>query len=156
IGTGSCPALTGRLHRSSTRAARFDHRNMPGLRESHLIISGSQQRALLQAAQRTVGWAHAQFPRLKETLVNSVTRVILLACILLTAPRVGAADDQWLVLEGKEGPGLGKHIVLVSGDEEYRSEEALPQLAHILSKHHGFKCTVLFAIDPKDGTINPN
>jgi hypothetical protein len=46
--------------------------------------------------------------------------------------------------------------VLVSGDEEYRSEEALPQLGKILAKHHGFKCTVLFAIDPKTGTINPN
>ncbi len=49
-----------------------------------------------------------------------------------------------------------KHIVLVSGDEEYRSEEALPQLARILTKHHGFQCTVLFAIDRKDGTVNPN
>ena len=50
----------------------------------------------------------------------------------------------------------GKHIVLVSGDEEYRSEEMLPQLARILEKHHGFQCTTLFAIDPADGTINPN
>ena len=57
----------------------------------------------------------------------------------------------WLTFDGK-----GKHIVLVSGDEEYRSEEALPQLARILSKHHGFKTTVLFAIDPKDGTVNPD
>jgi type 1 glutamine amidotransferase len=59
------------------------------------------------------------------------------------------ADDR-LVLEGK-----GKHVVLVSGDEEYRSEEMLPQIARILSKHHGFKCTVLFALD-EDGTVNPN
>jgi hypothetical protein len=66
------------------------------------------------------------------------------------------AADPWIVFEGGEGPGKGKHIVLISGDEEYRSEEALPQLAKILSKHHGFKCTVLFAIDAKDGTINPN
>jgi azurin/glucose/arabinose dehydrogenase len=49
----------------------------------------------------------------------------------------------------------GKHVVLVSGDEEYRSEEALPMLAKILSQRHGFKCTVLFALDP-DGTINPD
>ena len=48
----------------------------------------------------------------------------------------------------------GKHVVLLSGDEEYRSEEALPMLAKILSQRHGFKCTVLFALDP-DGTINP-
>lgn len=62
-----------------------------------------------------------------------------------------SAADHWV-----EYPGSGKHIVLVSGDEEYRSEETLPQLGKILAKHHGFRCTVLFAIDPKDGTINPN
>src|SRR5579871_6061069 len=78
-----------------------------------------------------------------------------LALLTLFALPAWAADP-WLVLEGAAGPGKGKHIVLVSGDEEYRSEEALPQLAKILSQRHGFKCTVLFAIDPKDGTINPN
>ena len=52
-------------------------------------------------------------------------------------------------------PGEGKNVVLISGDEEYRSEEALPQLAKILEKHHGFTCTVLFAIG-QDGTIDPN
>src|ERR1051325_4652186 len=66
-----------------------------------------------------------------------------------------AADDR-LVLSGARGPGAGKRVVLVSGDEEYRSEQALPQLARILSARHGFECTVLFAIDPKDGTVNPN
>ncbi len=65
-----------------------------------------------------------------------------------------AADDRWIEFEGKEGLGKGKHIVLISGDDEYRSEEAFPQLAKILATHHGFKCTVLFALDP-DGTINP-
>ncbi len=67
---------------------------------------------------------------------------------------VQAADH--LVFEGKSGPGVGKHIVFLSGDEEYRSEESLPQLAKILAERHGFKCTVLFAINPQDGTINPN
>jgi hypothetical protein len=67
-----------------------------------------------------------------------------------------AAADPWVVYEGADGPGKGKHVVLVSGDEEYRSEEALPQLARILARRHGFRCTVLFAIDPKDGTINPD
>jgi type 1 glutamine amidotransferase len=65
------------------------------------------------------------------------------------------AADPWLVIEGGEGPGKGKQVVLISGDEEYRSEEALPQLAKILAKHHGFTCTVLFAIDPKTGEIAP-
>ena len=54
----------------------------------------------------------------------------------------------------KEGPGRGRHIVFLTGDEEYRSEEGLPMLAKILSQRHGFKSTVLFSLDP-DGTINP-
>ena len=45
--------------------------------------------------------------------------------------------------------------MLVGGDEEYRSEEALPMLGKILAVHHGFKCTVLFSINPADGTIDP-
>lgn len=61
-----------------------------------------------------------------------------------------------IVFAGGNGPGRGKRIVLVSGDEEYRSEEALPQLARILAKRHGFQCTVLFPIDPANGTIQPD
>lgn len=60
------------------------------------------------------------------------------------------------IYEGSQGPGLGKHVVLVSGDEEYRSEEALPQLGKILALGHGFTCTVLFAVDPATGEINPD
>ncbi|MFM9058644.1 MAG: hypothetical protein ACKOSQ_05935, partial [Planctomycetaceae bacterium] len=66
------------------------------------------------------------------------------------------ADDPWLVVPGGDGPGKGRKVVLVSGDEEYRSEEALTQLAKILAKHHGFTCTVLYAIDPATGEISPN
>jgi hypothetical protein len=65
-------------------------------------------------------------------------------------------EDNFVRYEGTKGPGQGKHIVLVSGDEEYRSEEAMPQLGKILAKHHGFTCTVLFPIDKTDGSINPN
>src|ERR1700704_5906443 len=78
------------------------------------------------------------------------------AAVLLLLGASAQAAEPWLVLEGGAGPGKGKHVVLVSGDEEYRSEEALPQLAKILARHHGFKCTVLFAINPRDGTIDPN
>ena len=63
--------------------------------------------------------------------------------------------NEWVVYEGNEGPGRGKHIVLVSGDEEYRSEEALPMLGKVLAEHHGFTCTVLFAINPETGEIDP-
>src|SRR6185312_14023642 len=77
---------------------------------------------------------------------------VLVAC----AASFASAAQQWLTFEGKEGPGKGKHIVLISGDEEYRSAEGLPQLAKILANHHGFTCTVLFSLDPKTGMIDPN
>src|SRR5438128_11339024 len=87
-------------------------------------------------------------------MVEARPFLLLAVYLSLTAASVQAADP-WVLYDGFDGPGKGKHIVLVSGDEEYRSEEALPQLGKILARHHGFKCTVLFAIDPKDGTINP-
>ena len=63
--------------------------------------------------------------------------------------------EPWVVFEGEEGPGKGKHIVFLIGDEEYRSEDSMPQLAKILAVHHGFKCTVLFAINKETGEIDP-
>jgi hypothetical protein len=75
---------------------------------------------------------------------------------LLLALRSVATAEEVAHFAGGDGPGKGKHVVLISGDEEYRSEEALPQLAKILATEHGFDCTVLFAIDPKTGIVNPN
>ncbi len=65
-------------------------------------------------------------------------------------------DDRWVTYVGDSGPGKGKHIVLISGDEEYRSEEALPMLAQILAHNYGFTTTVLFAIDSLTGEIDAN
>lgn len=73
---------------------------------------------------------------------------------LLFACTSKAQQDLWVNYKGGEGVGKGKKIVLVSGDEEYRSEEALTMLGKILAKKYGFNCTVLFAIDPKTGAIN--
>jgi hypothetical protein len=61
-----------------------------------------------------------------------------------------------LDLPGKKGPGKGKTIVLVSGDEEYRTEESMPMLAKILSQKHGFHCKVLFAWDATGKYVDPN
>ena len=83
---------------------------------------------------------------------------VLLLCVVMVSdvwPTV-RADDPWLDVAGGEGPGKGKRVVLVSGDEEYRSEEALTQLAKILATRHGFDCRVVYAIDPATGTIDPN
>jgi len=62
----------------------------------------------------------------------------------------------WCQYEGKDGPGNGKHIVLIAGDDEYRSEQTMPMLGKILSQRHGFKCTVLFPVDPETNTIKPD
>ena len=69
-----------------------------------------------------------------------------------------AAEEpqQWQTFAGYAPDGYGRHLVFVSGDEEYRSEEALTQLAKIMALHHGFRCTVLYAQDPEvPGVVNP-
>jgi hypothetical protein len=76
----------------------------------------------------------------------------LLLFALCTALPLTAADH--VVYEGGEGPGKGKHVVLLAGDEEYRSEEALPMLGKILSQRHGFKATVCFSLNDQ-GEIDP-
>src|SRR5437764_4676601 len=85
----------------------------------------------------------------------SARRILFAILLLLSLTALASAAQTSVVYQPKDGPGKGKHIVFMSGDEEYRSEEALPMLAKILSQRHGFTCTVLFALDP-DGTINPN
>jgi hypothetical protein len=73
----------------------------------------------------------------------------------MTPPNDGPA--QWVTYKATDPVDPPKKIVLVSGDEEYRSEEALPQLAKILARQHGFNCTVLFAQDDQEpGIIDPN
>jgi hypothetical protein len=76
----------------------------------------------------------------------------LLGATLILSP-VRAADTS-ITYPAKTGPGKGRHVVFLTGDEEYRGEEGLPMLAKILSQRHGFRATVLFSVDP-DGTINP-
>jgi hypothetical protein len=76
---------------------------------------------------------------------------VLAAAVATLSGQSGAVS---VTYPAKAGPGNGRHVVLLAGDEEYRSEEALPMLAKILSQRHGFKTTVLFSVDP-DGTINP-
>jgi len=86
----------------------------------------------------------------------SILCFFMLACNTEKAP----TEDQpieWVEYKANTDLKKNKHIVLVSGDEEYRSEEVLPQLGKILAERHGFDCTVLFAQNPtKIGIIDPN
>lgn len=80
------------------------------------------------------------------------------SCESGTGPRQPDAPGAlWSEYTGRADADSLVKVVLVSGDEEYRSEEALTQLAQILAKRHGFDCTVLFAQDPAaPGYANPN
>jgi len=90
---------------------------------------------------------------MKPTLVSGLVSSAFVALAgLASFSRIDAGP---LVYEGSAGPGKGKNIVLIASDHEYKSEETLPQLARILAKHHGFKCTVLFGLDPATGNISP-
>ncbi|MFH6604406.1 ThuA domain-containing protein [Maribacter algicola] len=96
---------------------------------------------------------------MKKTILLLVFGLLIGSCVEkkkeTVVEKVEETPKQWLSFEGDDENA--KHIVLISGDEEYRSEEALPQLAKILSEHHGYNCTVLFAQDPsKPGIVNAN
>ncbi|HBE72345.1 MAG TPA: cytochrome C [Planctomycetaceae bacterium] len=90
-----------------------------------------------------------------RTLPNliSLSTFGLALCLFIATGDPSVAKDR-LVFTPPSGDAA-KHVVLISGDEEYRTEESMPMLGKILSQKHGFKCTVLFALD-KDGVIDPN
>ncbi|OLT60904.1 hypothetical protein [Moorena bouillonii] len=94
------------------------------------------------------------------TYLMSLVLLLLFSC--KSSPETAKEETpsgppQWLSISANEEMAKNKHIVLITGDEEYRSEEALPMLANILAKQHGFNCTVLFAQDPEHpGIVDPN
>lgn len=98
---------------------------------------------------------------MKRLFIGCFALLTLLAsCSSNSEKQIEVAEAEtplWVEYEGNKDLTKNKKIVLVSGDEEYRSEEALPQLARILAEQHGFDCTVLFAQNPETpGFIDPN
>ncbi|MCE7061660.1 ThuA domain-containing protein [Dyadobacter sp. CY343] len=80
----------------------------------------------------------------------------ILLFLLLTSPIFGQdeAGKYKVVYKGEKGPGVGKNIVFIATDHEYRGEESLPAFARILAKRYGFTCTVIWALD-EAGNILP-
>ncbi len=70
----------------------------------------------------------------------------LLVLFIITASVAGCGSD----LSDRPAP----HVVFVTGDEEYRSEETMPMLARILKNRYGFEVTVCYALT--EGIIDPN
>jgi type 1 glutamine amidotransferase len=95
-----------------------------------------------------IHWGRRFMRQLHQFLL---TFMALIFCGIASMP---AAADEWRTYPGGEGPGKGKHIVFIAAEESYRSELSMPLMARILSRQ-GFRCTVLFGIDPRTGTIDP-
>lgn len=97
------------------------------------------------------------FEKKTETIIPLFRFLILFLIFSIPVAQTTAQEGvTWLRFEGTSGLGKGKHIVLISGDDEYRSEEGMPMLAKLLAHHYGFTCTVLFPIDPETGNIVPS
>lgn len=86
--------------------------------------------------------------------ITTIAAALALALPTLAQDDATAKGELWLTFEGGDGPGQGRHIVLIAADQEYRSEQSMPMLAKILAKHHGFDCTVLFSVNDK-GEVDP-
>jgi type 1 glutamine amidotransferase len=88
----------------------------------------------------------------------SLIALALLVGVSLSASQApaAAANPHLVVYKGEKGPGAGKHIVFLAGDEEYRSEETLPAMARMLARHYGFTCSVFFTTNPETGFIDPD
>lgn len=85
----------------------------------------------------------------------AVAALALLFASCAASPADDPPQDRWLEYRDHQGPGRGKHIVLIAGEEEYRSEESFPMLAHLLAKRHGFDTTVLFSQGATTGIVDP-
>ena len=59
-------------------------------------------------------------------------------------------SELWLTYTGSSQSTPRKHVVLIAAEQEYRTEQAMPMLAKILAKHHGFDCTVLFSLNEQN------
>jgi len=114
---------------------------------SHRLISlteslGAPQRLALLAALSVAA---------KSVAASAIAALAIGSPVVAAEPQ----SDRPLVYAGTSGLGVGKRIVFLAGDHEYRSEETLPALARILAARHGFHCTVLFTVHPETGEIDP-
>ncbi len=105
------------------------------------------------------GWDPSTSPRFEwpERLTEAQARIRASArarSAAATAAHPVPESPLWLTYRGGDGPGKGRHVVLIAADQEYRSEQSMPMMARILSTHHGFDCTVLFGVNER-GEVDP-
>lgn len=110
-------------------------------------------------------WPHArtipsEHTRKVPTMNSLLPLTALFSCLLVLGCQAAPAahpvpeNDLWLTYQGGEGPGAGKHVVLIAAEQEYRAEQIMPMLAKVLAERHGFHCTVLFLTNDQ-GLVDP-
>jgi len=62
---------------------------------------------------------------------------ILSSCLIILIGLLNALSGNPLKYSASGKEKLGKHLVLIASDHEYRAEETIPALARILAVHHG-------------------
>ncbi|MFP6612344.1 MAG: hypothetical protein VB835_08555, partial [Pirellulales bacterium] len=77
-----------------------------------------------------------------RSALTSIHSLFIVFAILAAATNALAADRT-------------PHVVFVTGDEEYRSEESMPMLAKILYRDYRFRISIAYSLD-KEGHIDPN
>ena len=76
---------------------------------------------------------------------------LILAALTLIILITACGTPQGSQQQAQEPP----HIVFVTGDEEYRSEESMPMIARILKRELGAKISLCYSVD-ENGIIDPN
>ena len=63
--------------------------------------------------------------------------ILVLSLLNIYPLMTACAAKTWLTIEGTQGIGKGQHIVFVTGEGYYRSEEGMAMFAQILAGRHG-------------------
>lgn len=126
-------------------------------------ITGRRRESFVPSISSILG--DRTYPKRTNPLPTKIAKLTtsFFVCCLLAAlsSHVGAqhthpvsSSKLWLTYSGHDGPGKGKHVVLIAAEQEYRCEQSMPMLAKVLAHHHGFDCTVLFSVND-NGEVDP-
>jgi hypothetical protein len=117
-------------------------------------LGGTMSLEVVKGRGHTLWSGWFQSKTLTDFVIENATRSAKKQLGQVKSEHPVPASELWLRYTGHNGPGRGKHVVLIAAEQEYRCEQSMPMLAKVLSRHHGFDCTVLFSVNEK-GEVDP-
>jgi len=88
-------------------------------------------------------------------MANNLSRREFIGALGAAGITTGLGSKVLTARETALPPRQTPNVVFVTGDDEYRSEVSMPMIAKILEAKHGFKCPIIYAVDPGTGKRNP-